>query len=228
MNTSLKISLIISLAFHAAVLLFLPVNKKQKVLYISFPVDFISPPPAQSGMQVDSKENPPAAVVEEEKTKDTVAVEKVVKKEKNKGRDKGKKEIKKDIKTALKSETPKPGEKEGSAAGSEEGIHGRSISSLSYEGAAKFPYSYFINQMRRRISDNWAYSKNVGGLRTVVYFRIMKDGSIENVKVSETSGNNYYDQMAMRSVTLSDPFPPLPAGFSDEYLGVFFEFKYSE
>ncbi len=101
------------------------------------------------------------------------------------------------------------------------------FSSLSVE-AAKFPYMYYLNQIRKKISENWFFAKETGNLRTVVYFRIKTNGEIDGPKLIEPSGDKYFDQICIRAVKLSEPFPPLPGGYLEEYLGVYFEFAFRE
>jgi len=38
----------------------------------------------------------------------------------------------------------------------------------------------------------------------------------------------YFDQTAMRALLAATPLPPLPAGFTDNYLGVHFGFEYQQ
>ncbi|OIO72437.1 MAG: hypothetical protein AUJ85_10210 [Elusimicrobia bacterium CG1_02_37_114] len=101
------------------------------------------------------------------------------------------------------------------------------VSSLSLE-AAKFPYTYYLNQIRKKVSANWFFNRQSGNLRNVVYFRIKPNGEIIALRLSESSGDRIFDQLSSRAVELSAPFPPLPQGFEEEYLGVYFEFAFRE
>lgn len=101
------------------------------------------------------------------------------------------------------------------------------VSSLSLE-AAKFPYTYYLNQIRKKVSANWFFNCQSGNLRNVVYFRIKQNGEIIALRLSESSGDKIFDQLSTRAVELSSPFPPLPQGFAEEYLGVYFEFAFRE
>ena len=62
--------------------------------------------------------------------------------------------------------------------------------------------------------------------RAVVYFRIEKDGFVRNVEIKESSGDEGFDENAIRAVQLASPFAPLPEGYNQEHLGVYFEFKF--
>jgi TolA protein len=96
--------------------------------------------------------------------------------------------------------------------------------------AVQFPFSYFLAAIERRVSDNWysAASEAGAGLTSVVYFRLMRDGSVEDVRVETSSRNSYFDRAAIRAVKSAAPFPPLPRGFQDDFLGIHFTFVQKE
>jgi len=61
-----------------------------------------------------------------------------------------------------------------------------------------------------------------------VDFRITKDGSVDDVKYHETSGNEGFDRAAYGAVTSSGPMPPLPAEFQCQFIKMRFHFYYNE
>jgi periplasmic protein TonB len=66
-----------------------------------------------------------------------------------------------------------------------------------------------------------------GSLKAIVYFQINRDGTIDNdIRISQSSGNDGFDQNAIKAVELAAPFKPLPKDFKDNTLSVYFEFKY--
>jgi TonB family protein len=89
-----------------------------------------------------------------------------------------------------------------------------------------FPYAYYTNQIVKKISRYWQWSTDFGSLKTVVYFRIDKEGTVTEASVHDSSGDKLFDQQAIRAIKLSSPFPPLPQEFPENDLGVFFEFSY--
>jgi TonB family protein len=59
----------------------------------------------------------------------------------------------------------------------------------------------------------------------VIYFEIDREGQIRgDPKVKQSSGDELYDQSALRAVVDSIPFPPLPREFPGQYLKVNFGF----
>ncbi len=89
-----------------------------------------------------------------------------------------------------------------------------------------FKYSYYTNSIVKKISRYWQWANSYSSYRTVVYFRIERDGFVKNVEIKESSGNESFDENAVRAVQLASPFAPLPDGYAQEHLGVYFEFKF--
>lgn len=94
--------------------------------------------------------------------------------------------------------------------------------------AAKFPYLYYLAMIRKKVATHWDWPHNTGTFKTVVYFRIIQSGEMVNVKLEEKSKDELFDHAALRAIKLSSPFSPLPGGFTEDYLGVFFEFSFKE
>ena len=97
--------------------------------------------------------------------------------------------------------------------------------SISVEGQ-RFPFSYFLAAIERKVSQNWfsGVSSGADGLTCLVFFRLSRDGRVDDVRIEQGSGNTYFDKSAMRAVRSAAPFPPLPRAFTDNYLGIHFTF----
>ena len=97
--------------------------------------------------------------------------------------------------------------------------------SISVEGE-RFPFSYYLSAIERKVSQNWfsGVSSESSGHSCIVYFRLRRDGRIEDLRVEQSSGNSYFDRSATRAVRSAAPFPPLPRAFTDEFLGIHFTF----
>jgi protein TonB len=88
-----------------------------------------------------------------------------------------------------------------------------------------FPFPHYITLVQYRIESNW--EPQVSGLDQLlatVYFKIKRDGEIEEIKLEQSSGNVLFDQAARRAVYNANPLPPLPADFEQPTLGVHFDF----
>jgi periplasmic protein TonB len=88
-----------------------------------------------------------------------------------------------------------------------------------------FPYTIYIEAMQRKIGSNWFRPQIAGGAATIVYFRILRDGSIGETRVETSSGNATFDRAALSAVRSSQPLNPLPFGYSGSYLGVHLTFR---
>jgi len=99
-------------------------------------------------------------------------------------------------------------------------------------GMSNFPYSYYLETIQDRISSNWFTSlvdPGVSGtFQVAVYFRIFKNGSISTVDIRESSGIESLDLSAKRAILQSAPFPPLPSGYNQEYLGIILIFEHTK
>ena len=88
-----------------------------------------------------------------------------------------------------------------------------------------FPYSLYIGGMQRRIGSNWFRPQVQAGTATIVYFRILRDGTITESRVETSSGNATFDRAALSAVRSSTPLNPLPFGYDGTYLGVHLTFR---
>jgi TonB family protein len=99
-------------------------------------------------------------------------------------------------------------------------------SNLSVD-ASDFPFTYYLRQLHAKVSERWRRPPLVATEQTsaVIYFEIDREGQIRGEpKVKQSSGNEVYDQSALRAVVESVPFPPLPREFPGQYLKVNFGF----
>ena len=88
-----------------------------------------------------------------------------------------------------------------------------------------FPFLYYLQQTQAHITGNWSRLSPVPG-RVQIYFRILRSGKLEGIRVESPSSNANLDQSALFAVRRSDPLPPLPDGFEGQALGVHFWFSY--
>jgi len=93
-----------------------------------------------------------------------------------------------------------------------------------------FDSPFYINLILTKVTNNWL--NPIPGtrtrLQTVVYFRILRDGKVKDLKVHNSSGSPIFDSSALKAITLSQPFPPLPDEYKTDHLGIYFEFEHSQ
>jgi TonB family protein len=104
------------------------------------------------------------------------------------------------------------------------------ITSVATDG--DFRWSSYLAAIRNKIGSRWVPPPGMeapGGLvRAKLYFRIHRDGQISVQRVESSSGHAFFDQTAMRALLAATPLPPLPAEYTDSYLGVHFGFEYQQ
>jgi TonB family protein len=91
-----------------------------------------------------------------------------------------------------------------------------------------FEYAYYVQQMLARISANWQRVPVRGTTVVIMRFTILKDGSVHDVEVEQSSGLAVLDRAASRAVYLADPMPPLPNSYPRDRVGVHLRFQYSD
>ncbi len=91
-------------------------------------------------------------------------------------------------------------------------------------------YSWYVDAVRRKVSDNWMkyeVDPNVSTARRVyIYFEIDRNGAPKNIRVEQSSGIPSLDISAMRALQRIDTFGPLPGDYSGNRVSVEFWFDY--
>jgi TonB family protein len=98
------------------------------------------------------------------------------------------------------------------------------------QGADFRPYLANILAIVRR---NWFSvlpdSARMGVLRgrTTIQFVVNRDGSIPKLVIADPSGMQPLDRAAVAGLSMSNPLPPLPAGFKGGFVNLQFSFNYN-
>lgn len=99
-------------------------------------------------------------------------------------------------------------------------------------GLSDFPYQYYLQIISDRVSSSWftaLVDPGVAGtFYTTVYFKILRNGQVAELKVKESSGIASLDMSAQRAIQISAPFPPLPSDYDGAYLGIHLIFEHSK
>jgi protein TonB len=86
---------------------------------------------------------------------------------------------------------------------------------------------WYAELVRQRIAQNWrtnGLDTRSQGSPAIVSFVIMRDGTVSNVRVIQSSGNPNIDNTAMRAVLDSNPLPQLPPQISESSISAQFTF----
>ncbi len=78
------------------------------------------------------------------------------------------------------------------------------------------------------IKRNWANAVRRAGLVAAVRFEVGPDGIVSNVELVNSSGDKNYDQSVVRAVQRSNPLPPPPERYRDEFREVVIDFHSEE
>ncbi|MCJ7579601.1 MAG: TonB family protein [Candidatus Aminicenantes bacterium] len=114
----------------------------------------------------------------------------------------------------------------GGGEGSGEGAGSEFASEI---GLANFPFPYYPPLITNRVSNFWIKSySGAEELFTTVFFKIYRDGSIDDLRIVESSKNSMLDRSAIRAITLAGPFAPLPQGYAYDYLEIQLTFEHAK
>ncbi|MEM7050649.1 MAG: TonB family protein [Acidobacteriota bacterium] len=115
---------------------------------------------------------------------------------------------------------PAPVDRQGSARGNPLGTSATLGANVATVDNPSFTYSYYLDRMLLLIEAQWRRPSTGQPVEALVHFRIRRDGRLENLEVVESSGSSSFDLAGLRAVQNAAPFPPLPAGYRSDSLGV--------
>ena len=88
----------------------------------------------------------------------------------------------------------------------------------------------YVDGVRNRISSNWLQSTVDPSVRWApraqFSFQVLRDGTVANVQMTQSSGNRSVDNSALRAILSSSPMSPLPSGYSGNSVTVEFWFEF--
>jgi TonB family protein len=109
---------------------------------------------------------------------------------------------------------------------------GSSGSSVQGQGSTDFAsrYGWYIAAAKRRVEPNWnllfldPQARNSRTLHCEISFTILRDGTIKNLRVSQSSGNSSFDTSGLRAIQSSIPFDHLPPDWKAPDVDVLWDF----
>jgi len=98
------------------------------------------------------------------------------------------------------------------------------------EGDFGSRYGWYVAAVRNKVSSNWLLSTISPSLmvapRVYVEFDILRDGTVSNLHLMQSSGNPEVDRSTLRAIEASNPFGPLPSDYSGSQVAVDFYFDF--
>lgn len=67
-----------------------------------------------------------------------------------------------------------------------------------------------MSTLQRKIKRAWVRPKVLSPKKVIVVFSILRSGTIENLKVTQSSGSEECDKSATAAIKAAAPFQPLP------------------
>ena len=90
-------------------------------------------------------------------------------------------------------------------------------------------FGYYVDLLRQRVAQKWRTGDVDPRIRTapaaIVSFWIRRDGSVHDVRLTQSSGNLALDLSAQRAIADAAPLPPLPQGYERNEASIEFWFE---
>ena len=127
----------------------------------------------------------------------------------------------------LRSGTPGPGGPGGGGSGAGgvgAGPYGPGGSASGSPSLLDIRLNEYYNEIWAKIKKGWTIPENLSVKKedweAIVILTIERDGKLQKSWFEKRSGNNLYDQSAVRAIKKTEPFPPLPKEWSEKTLEI--------
>jgi TonB family protein len=96
-----------------------------------------------------------------------------------------------------------------------------------------YNFEKYLDQLAQQVRMKW-YSDMPDSARqgqkgrVVVIFTVLREGTVQDLRIVSGSGTESLDQAAATAVQSASPFPQLPADFNDNRIVVQFTFMYNQ
>jgi TonB family protein len=91
-------------------------------------------------------------------------------------------------------------------------------------------FAAYVTGVQNRISSNWLQSSIDPSVRwaprATFTFQIMRDGTVANIQMIQSSGNRSVDNSMLRAIQSSNPMSALPSNYSGSSVAVTFDFDF--
>lgn len=98
-------------------------------------------------------------------------------------------------------------------------------------GGTYSPFAWYYNQVRAAMYEAWQQPSALSGRRgmvTTVEIRVQRDGRITSRKIIKSSGNFLMDDSVMRALEAVSSLPALPAAMGGFYKDIIIDFELTE
>jgi TonB family protein len=98
------------------------------------------------------------------------------------------------------------------------------VSSPKPPPSMEFKLNEYYSMIWAKIKEAWTIPENLlkemVDIETVIVVIIERDGKIQKCWFEKKSGNDLYDQMAMRAIKKAEPLPPIPKELNEKTLEI--------
>ncbi len=125
--------------------------------------------------------------------------------------------------TSTGKRIPKPGNAGGGSPFGNKDIY---MPGGSGAGVPDAEFAAYYRDLWQRIHSMWSVPEELlkKDLETVMGIRIDRDGKIIDIWEEKSSGDDYFDETALRAVKMSNPLPPLPEKYRESTIDVGIKF----
>jgi periplasmic protein TonB len=96
---------------------------------------------------------------------------------------------------------------------------------ISADAGTPFPFPWYLKAIADRLDKQWKPPESFEADTVCqVTFIIDRAGQVSGSKISKTSRDSLFDELALRAVLYSNPMPPLPNAFPEDTLKVHMKF----
>jgi len=75
----------------------------------------------------------------------------------------------------------------------------------------------YTQQIQRQVQESWIVTEKRPGLIAAVSFKIQPNGDIQEVELTQSSGDKAFDQSVVRAIRKAAPFLPPPQSYAQEF-----------
>ncbi len=97
--------------------------------------------------------------------------------------------------------------------------------SVVAEAGPAFPYPWYLKTIADKLDSQWHPPQEFQSDTVCqVSFVIHQNGQVSDSSIEKRSGDQVFDQLAIRAILYASPLPPLPSGYPEESLRVHMKF----
>jgi colicin import membrane protein len=98
-----------------------------------------------------------------------------------------------------------------------QGTEGASHEAVGGGGGHGVEFIAYTQHIKQKVKEAWILAERRPGLRAVVRFGVEPNGGVMEAELADSSGDQAFDQSALRAVRKASPFPAPPEAYREEF-----------